>query len=452
MKNKKNTITYYAIIMAVVFGLIFLWNCLTGYTGDDYMYHYFFEGKMPSATPEPLIKLSELPGSLWNHYLLWNGRIVTHTFVQFFMMYHKIVFNICNSVVFLLTGIVLMFHIRKNPKNWSPQMMVLIYTAMFFFFPHFGLSVLWLAGACNYLWMCALLLLFLLFYRSYKGQMEKQSVLRTISRTTGMFLLGVLSGCSNENSGGAIILLAVFFVGYWMWKKWKIPAWGVSGIIGAISGLLFLLAAPSSTNRIGSGLFESGVLLKRLREFCGFSVRYLLILCILLLIVSIKYYEEKNLEGFIVPILYCLAGTASVVVLIASPVISGKSWIWAVSFMMIAIGMIWDEISDEKWKKRRLIKGGIQFFICLTVIRYAVATVDLAQTWKEQMAQVAAIEQSKENGETEVTIELLTPTDNLYNAISRTPNVDSDSEDWFNQWMALYYGVDKISGEEKINE
>lgn len=428
--------------MLVVFALICIWNCLTGYTGDDYMYHYFFEGKMPSGTPRALTELSDLPGSLWNHYLIWNGRIVTHTFVQFFMMYDKTVFNICNSVVFLLTGIVLMFHIRK-PENWTPKMMILMYAAMFFFFPHFGLSVLWLAGACNYLWMCTLLLFFLLFYRSYEGDHEKSG------NVILMFVLGALSGCSNENSGGSIILLALFYLGYWKWKKWKIPAWGFSGVIGAVMGLFFLLLAPSSTDRIGSGLFEAGVLMKRLREFCGFSVRYLFILCVALLVVGVKYWKEKkSVEGLVLPALYCLAGAASVVVLIVSPVISGKSWIWAVSFLIIAIGMIWDHISDTEWKNSRLMKELGIFFICLTVVRYIGGTADIAHTWKEQQGEITTIEDAKEKGNLEVMVRLLTPTDNLYNAISRTPNVDKDPEDWFNQWMALYYGVDSISGEE----
>ncbi len=441
----------YVMIAVVMFGLVYVLNYFTGYTGDDYMYHYFFVSKRPTEATRALNGIGDLPMSLWNHYCNWNGRIVTHAFVQFFMMFDKTLFNICNTIVYLIAGVLLMAHMRTDRAKWTPRLLMVIYVAMFFFFPHFGLSVLWLSGACNYLWMSALLLWFLLFYRNYSGENQITGP-RNFGKTVFLFLLGILSGCSNENSGGAVILLAVFFLCYWKWEKWKLPVWGISGILGGCCGLLILLLAPSSASRIGSGLFESGVLLKRLREFLGFSFRYLFILCIILAFVAFKYWKENKehievvIDSLLLPCLYCLAGAASVVVLIASPVISGKSWIWAVCFMIISIGIIWDKIHDCKWKKGSCITVIMVLFVALTGVRYIGAVNDIHRTWKEQCAQITEITDEKEKGNHKVTVLLLTPTDNLYNAISRTPNVSERADAWFNQWMELYYGVEEISG------
>ena len=445
----------YVLIIFITFILIYLLNYLTGYTGDDYMYHYFFESGRPSYSTIPLT-LGDLPASLWNHYCTWNGRILTHALVQFFMIYNKIIFNICNSIVFILTGFLLLAHIRPNFKNWTPYMLVIIYASMFFFFPHFGLSVLWLSGSCNYLWMCALLLFYLLFYRNYAGD-TNTTTLKRIAKTLFMFILGLFSGCSNENSGGAVILLAFLFLCYWKWKKWKIPVWSICGIGGSCLGLLIILLAPGSKSRIENGLLSTSVLFKRMREFLGFSFRYLAILCIILLIVSIKYYidNSKNIyliiETLFIPFVYCLSGFACILVLLASPVISGKSWIWTVSFVMISIGIIWDKINDQIWKNSNIIKLLFIIFICLTSIRYVSAFCDIRQTYQEQIEQVNEINSAKQNGNSAVTVNMLTPSDNLYNSISRTPNLSEQADAWFNQWMALYYSIDEIYGNPQSN-
>ncbi len=58
--------------------------------------------------------------------------------------------------------------------------------------------------------------------------------------------------------------------------------------------------------------------------------------------------RQKDWIGtLIVPYFYCVAGAASVMVLILSPVVLGKSWILAVCFMMIAVGEIYREIEKD---------------------------------------------------------------------------------------------------------
>lgn len=446
---KKNKMLY-IIVCVITFFMIYIMNYMTGYTSDDYMYHFFFNGKLPNASTTAL-SIKDLPSSIWNHYCGYNGRAVAHIFVQFFMIHNKLWFNICNSIVFLLTGILLLAHIRPNPKNWSPKALAFIYTSMFFFFPHFGLSVLWLAGACNYLWMCFLLLLFLLPYKKYQGEYSTKNKLLKIIL---MSFLGLLSGCSNENSGGAIILLSTLLIGYWVWKHWKIPAWSIAGVLSACVGFLILLLAPGGKARMSEGLLSSGVLLKRLREFCGFSFRYLFLLCIILFVIVFQYirlYKKTNknwISDLIVPFLYCFSGAASVIVLLASPVISGKSWIWAVSFMMIAIGTLSDNIYQTKKPSIKKKKIWISFFVILTLVRYGVAIEDIHHTWVEQQTQISQIEAQKKENIMDVSVPLLTNTDNLYNATSRTVNISKQKDAWFNQWMAAYYGVNSITGVE----
>lgn len=368
------------------------------------------------------------------------------------MLFDKIVFNICNSLVYLSVGFLLLFHIEPDLKKWHPGWLAIIYISMWFFFPHFGLSVLWLSGSCNYLWMCTIQLWFLLYYKRYIDYPETEK--RLWIKTIGITFLGFLCGWSNENGGGATILLSALFVSSWIWNKKKIPVWSISGIIAACIGFIILLLAPSSTSRIDLSL-KTGVFLKRLREVSGFSVRYLFLLCILLLIVVICSVKIKNeikknwIELYSVPFFYCISGAASVIVLIASPVISGKSWLWAVCFMLIAIGLILKNGVFQKYNMKWYVKFALVIFCICAGVRYSIAFMDISHTYQEQTEQIEQLQEQKAQGFKEVVIPLLTPSDNLYNAISRTPNVNKSSESWFNQWMALYYGVDSVTGVER---
>ncbi|HFK2747296.1 TPA: DUF6056 family protein, partial [Enterococcus faecalis] len=93
----------------VLFVPIFLLNQKTGYTSDDYSYHFFYESYLPSKYPKEINNFWDIIHSQYNHYRSWNGRYVAHTIVQFFMQYDKLLFNILNSLAF----VALLFIINK---------------------------------------------------------------------------------------------------------------------------------------------------------------------------------------------------------------------------------------------------------------------------------------------------------------------------------------------------
>ena len=452
IKTKIQNVVPYMIICIAVFTGILILNRMTIYTGDDYMYRFFFVKSRPEESTRMLEKISEIPSSLWNHYHNWNARIVAHAFVQFFMLFDKILFDLCNSLVFLIVGFLLLLHIEADGKKWNPSWLAMVYLSMWFFFPHFGLSVLWLSGSCNYLWMCALQLWFLYYFKKYTDYPEREKGLWR--KNILMIFLGFLSGWSNENSGGATILLSILFVTYWIWNKKKVPVWSIGGVLTSCIGFMFLLMAPSSTSRIGSSFLEAGVFLKRLREFCGFSFRYLFLLCIVLLGIVVCFVKKQRetkedwIKPMMIPFCYCLSGAASVVVLIASPVISGKSWLWAVCFVMIAIGLLLKNGIYKRYCSRLWVKTVILLFCICAGVRYINAWKDIFRTYQEKNIQIEQLQEQKEDGKMDVSVSLLTPSDNLYNAISRTPNLDKDASAWFNQCMAFYYHVYTIEGVE----
>ena len=455
MPSKEHThiskhLPLYFFICLTAFVILFLLNCKTIYTADDYMYHFFWENPMPTDTTRPMNGISDLPLSLWNHYNKFNGRIISHTFVMFFMMFDKMIFNICNSFVYVLTGWLLLLYIEPDFRKWNPSYLAAIYLAMLVFFPDFGWSVLWVAGACNYLWMNALILSFFLPYHFYMS--TSRTGQHPFLKALIIILPGFMAGGSNENSGGAIVLLSLLFIGHWFFTKKKIPLWSITGTLSACAGMGVTLLAPSSRSMITSEPLQITTYLKRIRELIGFSYHYILLPLIILAIIIyffIKYRkenQEKWIADLIIPFYYCISAAASVIVLLASPVISGKSWILAVNFLMILIGRFTLKMNYHGYP----VKKGVQIaavLLCISaILTFGFAWKDLNRTYREAQLQTKMINEQKAQGCMDTEIYLLTPTENTYNAIYHSPNVSENKNDWFNQWMAHYYGVNSITG------
>src|SRR5699024_6830167 len=103
-------------------------------------------------------------------------------------------------------------HIFPVCKKYSPFWLIYIYLFMWIFIPTFGLSVLWVSGAGNYIWMIFFILLFLLPYRKHEFFYDKDN--DSIFKVIGMFVFGIFSGITNENSSGAMIMSQIMFIIY----------------------------------------------------------------------------------------------------------------------------------------------------------------------------------------------------------------------------------------------
>lgn len=447
MMRKKKTLSFLAIIL-VVFTGVWLLNYFTHYTSDDYCYHFFYGLVQNESDVRWLSGAADIPLSMWNHYNLWGGRVVAHSIVQFFSLFHKNVFNFFNTLVYIGLGAVLYLHIETNVKRWKPWALLLIYLLMWMWIPQFGTSVLWMSGACNYLWMCTLLLCFLLPYRFYTED-EKINRFKHLL-TFAMIPLGLLSGCTNENGGGAAILLSILYMGIWIWNKKKIPLWSIVGTVTACVGFLFLIAAPGNGERESLTLIGWSEILRRLREMVGFSyhavlipgIIFIILFCVIKAKTRISFWE--CIPKYLLPISYVIAGAASVVVLLMSPILAARSWMFAVSFMIIADGILFlDAIKISGWKVS-VVRKWILCVSAFCICTYSVALFDIHKTYVQINEEIQEIKEQKAEGILDVTVTKFEPTENLYNAFSKTRDLSADRNDTFNKWMARYYGVNSI--------
>lgn len=103
-----------------------------------------------------------------------------------------------------------------------------------------------LVTSCNYLYTTTFILAFLLPYRfSINADNCKKSVPFAIM----MFLLGIIAGWCNENTGFAICA-ANFMLCLYLYRVKKLSFWHITGFVGTCIGFLVLVLSPGNNARL----------------------------------------------------------------------------------------------------------------------------------------------------------------------------------------------------------
>ena len=216
----------FLIIIGVVFALLMF---LSPLYADDFADVFYLNSGHRTHT------FREFFANLPYHYFHISGRLLPLLFDQFFgVLCGKTVFNIVNSVVFVI------FLLLLTQQAGDISNVGLTSVLLFSLMPGFNLAFLWMAGACNYLWSAVLLLLFI----KAMGSQKKSSFILC-------FLFGLLCGWTNEALVfGLAAGYSVFFCLHW--KSLTLPK--IALLSGLFLGILLLALSPSSINRLMGGM------------------------------------------------------------------------------------------------------------------------------------------------------------------------------------------------------
>ena len=441
------TISFFLILL-LTFGMMYILNKNTHFTSDDFRYHFMYESFMPTDNVERISSFSDIIKSMYNHYFMWGGRITAHTLVQFFLMFDKQFFNIINSIAFV--GLATLIYLHSNvSKKINIPLLIGIILSLWFFLPQFGLTILWVSGAGNYLWCTLIILLFLLPYRKHLENENyfKDSVLNFII----MIIIGFLAGWTNENTGGAMILLTMLFMAYYKFTNIRIPKWAFSGFFsGSISfGLLAL--APGNNARKEYLVNKTVDIVKNIGNVFGTSFTLMFGLTILLLVVLAFFLITNNNiqlinKSLTISFMYVLSALAGIVVLVVSPQIPARTWFGPIVFVIIAIGNIYSNISIDFKSLHIILAVALIGFTIKFAYSYNTAYKDIVKTYKSINTQISTINTEKENGNLDIEIKNIPKVQSEYNAFRGSRYISDDKESWINKWMAKYYDVNSIIG------
>lgn len=335
--DKKKKLLLWGLIVLVCFSALLLLNVLTPLISDDFAYLFIY------GEDVRITSLRDIVQSQINHYYMWGGRSVVHFIDQVLLLLPARITDILNSLVFLGYIFLIYYHIKgKEGKKGSVSLFILINLSIWFLQPVFGDTILWITGAANYLWGTFLILLFLLPYRFYKG--EGLKLRYNVCASIVLFLFGIIAGWTNENTAGAMILIAILFLFYYRSHLWEIPIWALSGIVGAIIGYALMIMAPGNLVRAGDATSLSLFIIAYRLFNCTLTFFYYcgpLILICLLMFVGFHHYNKGNKHDNIkLGFIYAIAALAAVYAMLLSPTFPRRALFGVVTYLIITAG-IW---------------------------------------------------------------------------------------------------------------
>ena len=244
------------VIFSFIFLLMLLLNFMTPLYNEDYFATFVWPMGVPNLgeLPENVSRVSSVSDcleGLKTYYFTGGGRVPGAIIGSFFANINKIIFDILNAFIFvsLIVVIYWLSHKGKATLDFDYSWLIGIFFALWTFNGPFVDTYLWMSGATDYLWMVVVVLIFLLPYvRDYyspgsNGTMGKRM-------TWGMFLVGLVAGCSHETTVCWIILLLLYWL-YLCKRENMLQSWKVTGFIGFCIGYACLIFAPGNFTRLG---------------------------------------------------------------------------------------------------------------------------------------------------------------------------------------------------------
>ncbi|MGL6120204.1 MAG: DUF6056 family protein, partial [Fusobacteriaceae bacterium] len=301
--------------------------------------------------------------SQYKHYFIWGGRAPAHILAQFFLMLPtKKIFDVFNSIVFLLMLIGIYLNIdKKLRKKQNPLFVfIIILFLVWFFVSRIGETIFWVTGSFNYLWMSTICLFFVCIFKNILFNYQKHSNnIINFSSYFLLFLFGILSGWTNENMGLSILVASLVLMYVKKIKNKKV----IIMLIGILIGSLFLILAPGNFQRIAynqnNGSFVKTLLTYKLSKKIGFIILFLSFFS------YVRFGKQKICEKFRKHFYEILIAFFAFGLMLTSPEFPLRARMGAQIFVFIFILNILLEInfSKNKFFQKNILKAIILTFL-----------------------------------------------------------------------------------------
>ncbi|MBQ3444561.1 MAG: hypothetical protein IJG33_15115 [Selenomonadaceae bacterium] len=314
---------------------------------DDYAYAFIWDAAhggnleaMQFGSPdiehrERIESLADIFDSLTAYYFTWSGRVFACGLVQFFVWLGKPAFDVANTITFVFL-ILVIINLANTWLKISRAALLWILFAIFILMPSSILSLFWLTGSCNYLWMAFFQLFFLTPYvKALRSQEASNSALNVLL----MILLGMCAGCSNEAGAFATVCLT-FFLTVMCKARGIFRRWMIAGLIAVSVGYVLMILAPGNFLRLQflhpNFIYTKEIFLAHLTE--GF-LRVVVTDLIALLPMFVYFSRRRPVEVTMAEILmlaFTAAGFLVPIALLFSPEYHTRIAITSLSFILVA--------------------------------------------------------------------------------------------------------------------
>ncbi|MCQ2548432.1 MAG: DUF6056 family protein [Lachnospiraceae bacterium] len=438
-KEKQNKICFWGLV-CISFVAVWIYNTLTPLMSDDLMFDKSLYHSIGDVFYQEYLQ-----------YFNWTGRSVLQICLKFSSLMPKSLFNILNSFMFVALSLLIYANIRGKKKK-DVFLYLTIQLFLWLGAVDFGQTILWLGGACNYLWGIVFILFFITLFRNVLKFGEKI----TWRRALLLLCISVMAGWGNENTSGGAILIALLFWGYDYYEKkvWnKNALWGIAG---SCIGFAFLIFSPS--NKVRAGLMASEETYTGIAAYISRGLKiiqvykdyfFLYLACILFLFIFL-YQKKLPWRQLVSPAIFTISGLATGAVLLFTPQPMNRAYFGTGIFFIIAvIQLIWllpGVLHKDFFIVRNAwILAGALWLIFVYIENGA----NLTRILREVKEREQFVAEELERDWKDVVLPQLRPEfKNPYTYIYEN-DIEEDTHWWMNEVYCRYYGLDTITAVER---
>ena len=456
MKNSTKII----FIFIVTFFLIR--NMLIPMAFDDYVYAFIWNGTFSQglSSLERVNSLYDVFISQWTHYFTWGGRIISHTFVQFFIMIGKEYFNIANTFIFVIL-LWLINKIGTNDKTFTTFNLVWIFLGIWVCTAQLAFTTIWLSGTCNYMWMTVLQLAFLL---PYINALRNNKNINN-SRKLWIIPLGIIAGWTNE-AGSIATIVMTFIIVIALYQQRRIEKWHKFGLAALIVGCVLLIAAPGNMVRMNMNHPGFHWNLELIINYLHGSFYEILIKNFVLYVPIAYYFLRRGYEKWSANdsliLTFALGGLTVPTVMLVSPEFFSHVGFPSTIFFTISSTIAINEIYRKKlYMKLSNFMLSIIKYVSFTLVGACVLSMLLCiysdvSIYRQVQSQFAYVMEHKNDDciyvkplkysrKCEKILGMRIPAYQL----KHIGGVVKDTKHYYNEVFCKYYGLNKISASDK---
>ena len=422
-----------AAVLLAIFLLLLYCNLHTALVADDFQYCFSF------ADGSRISSVGQILPSMAAHRHVMNGRVFAHALVQLFLLLPKGVFNVCNALAF--TALV---YLLARPccveEPCSALLLLAVFGCVWVLQPEFGQVFLWLDGSLNYLWCAVLCLLWLRPWADFFLTGREPGKTGQLAFVFCSFVVGAWS----ENSSVALVFMALLFLALGFFREKTAPQpWQLASLAVFLAGFLYMMLAPATAANKAAEM-KLTVLLGNFAETGLFYLRFwpLLLSFPLFYVLALKKGAPEKRR--LLALVYLGGSIAGHFVLTFALYCAGRSTYIGLALLIAANALLLGALIQGGWPS--LPAALCALCLLITVWRVAVGVQDILRTDWLLDFNVELIEECLANGERDLQVPRPYAR-TKYSALEGLGYLSTeDAGEWYNVYMARYYGADSILG------
>lgn len=446
-KKRWFRVAVFVAIAAVCAAFFYALNVQTSLIADDFNYRFVF-----GTANQRVERITDIFGSMRSHYNTMNGRLVLHFLTQLFLLWGKPVFNLVNTLGYLLFTGLIYWHCKGTGRH-NPALYFGVHLLVWFFIPVYGQTMLWVDGSANYMWGSILRLAVLLPFRLYaqKGRSGAESWRWLLLSVPA----GVLAGWTNENSGAALIAVMILFFIYYKVARAKTPRWSAGALAGAAVGFIVMICAPGNGVRVEHNFGELGITFQRLwdglavcnRRFFYYVLPILALFAVCLVLLHFFGPEDRRekCRRLLLSGIYLLGALVGIYAMLPVPYFPARAMFGSVTCALVAVGTICAGIRLDTAAPKVVCALVLAGCMASAAVMYGNTYAHNAQAYRQIEEREAYIEQEKAAGHYDVSLRDVRVKNDAYSPYYGLADVEPNPQHWANTTKARYYGLHSIT-------